>query len=251
MNILIDKFKNLSLQLRNYLILGKVKKLGLSTKLATINEDGSVNYTGKVVISNMELREIPVKFGTVEGDFICSDNFLKSLKNAPHTVNGDFYCSRNCLTSLKFGPSIVTDSYLCRQNKITELDGSPKIISGLFDCSENELKNLKNCPEFIGGELIADSNFINTLEYFPKYTGDDIKLQQNDLKDIDTLKRCEIKGWLFIGEESVNTWPERITTYTSEELEIKFKKDEILALKENLDSSLKEATPKPTRKIKI
>lgn len=252
MNILIDKFKKLSFPIRNYFILSKVKKLGLSTKLATINENGSVDYDGKVVISNMELREIPVKFGVVIGDFICSDNLLKTLKNAPHTVKGDFYCSRNLLVNLKYGPSIVTDSYLCRQNKIISLEGSPKIISGMFDCSANELVNLKNCPEFIGGEFDATNNNIETLKYFPKYTGDDVKLVYNNIRNIDTLTRTETKGWLHLGEDvSTNRSTCEHIIYTSEDLENKFKKDEILALKDKMESTLSEVKSTPRRKLKV
>lgn len=252
MKIITKQFKKITLPFRNFIISSKIKKLGLEPNQATINEDGSVDYIGKVVISNMDLKEIPVKFGVVDGDFICSDNLLTSLKNAPHTVNGDFYCSRNFLTSLEFGPKIVTDSYLCRQNKIKYLVSTPKLISGLFDCSDNQLINLKGCPEFIGGEFDLKNNNIESLEFFPKYVGDDIKLQYNKINNIETLKKGEIKGWLYLGEEElVDPTAPGLTVYTPEEIESKFKKDEIMALKDNLEGTLKEENQKPTRKMKV
>ena len=65
-----------------------------------LNSEGKVDVDGSVDIGNMNLTEIPVKFGIVSGNFWCFNNQLTSLKNAPKTiVGGRFYCSKNNLTN--------------------------------------------------------------------------------------------------------------------------------------------------------
>jgi len=63
----------------------------------TLNEKGEVDVDGNVNISSMNLTEIPVKFGIVEGYFRCSHNKLTTLKNCPTSVGGSFYCEGNNL----------------------------------------------------------------------------------------------------------------------------------------------------------
>ncbi len=66
---------------------------------------GIVNVTGNVSLPDLGLEQLPVKFGTVGGNFWCGNNRLTSLEGAPGTVGvgtvgGNFYCTRNRLTSL-------------------------------------------------------------------------------------------------------------------------------------------------------
>ena len=65
-----------------------------------LNSNGEVDVKGWVGMQGMNLTEIPVKFGSVWGDFNCSKNHLTTLKNAPKSiVGGRFYCSNNQLTN--------------------------------------------------------------------------------------------------------------------------------------------------------
>jgi hypothetical protein len=63
-----------------------------------LNSNGEVDVDGDVDMSNMNLTEIPVKFGRVEWDFSCANNRLTSLKNCPEFVGGIFNCHSNNLT---------------------------------------------------------------------------------------------------------------------------------------------------------
>jgi hypothetical protein len=63
-----------------------------------LNADGEVDVVGGVEVSNMNLTEIPVKFGKVTGFFDCSNNKLTTLKNCPDFVEGSFWCEKNKLT---------------------------------------------------------------------------------------------------------------------------------------------------------
>ena len=65
-----------------------------------LNSKGKVDVKGSVNMRDMNLTEIPVKFGRVEGYFACSSNKLISLKNSPNSIIGkfEFHCSNNNLT---------------------------------------------------------------------------------------------------------------------------------------------------------
>ena len=60
-----------------------------------------------------------VRFGDIDGDFMCSHNSLTSLEGAPQRVSGSFYCSRNLLTSLEGAPQEVGGYLHCSGNPIS------------------------------------------------------------------------------------------------------------------------------------
>ena len=57
-------------------------------------------------------------------------------------INGDFDCSWNNLKNLKNLPKIKK-SLFRRRNHLTSLEGCPEIINGVLDCSDNNLKSLE------------------------------------------------------------------------------------------------------------
>ena len=96
----------------------------------TINSKGEIDVSRSVDLSKMDFKELPYKFGTVNGYFDVGENDkLTSLKNCPDKVEGYFSCS--------FGE--VLDS----------LEGCPKEVGGNFYCrhckrefTENEVRSL-------------------------------------------------------------------------------------------------------------
>ncbi len=98
----------------------------------TIDEEGLCNVDGNVGLCYRNLKEIPIPFGYVSGEFRCDYNHLTSLKNAPTKVGGTFYCDSNKLTSLKHAPKIVGGSFFCNDNKLTTLEFAPKTVGGDF-----------------------------------------------------------------------------------------------------------------------
>jgi hypothetical protein len=61
---------------------------------------GKVDFvsSGAVDMENMNLTEIPIKFGVVGGSFFCGINNLTTLKNCPDYIEGNFYFPGNNLT---------------------------------------------------------------------------------------------------------------------------------------------------------
>ncbi len=104
----------------------------------TINDDGSIDVNGDVILSNRKLIKIPFKFRHVSGYFDCSHNRLISLEGAPTTVGGSFFCTYNQLTSLEGAPITVGGIFSCPCNRLTSLDGAPDSISVNFLCIHND-----------------------------------------------------------------------------------------------------------------
>jgi len=181
----------------------------------TLQEDAQygwvVDVMGGVVLENLGLQQLPVKFNRVTGSFSCRYNQLTSLLGAPHTVGGSFDCNHNCLTSLQYAPvsvghgfycdhndlrslrhcpqtlkvfSCVNNfltsltggpkeviNYSCKHNRLTTLRGAPKNIDFSFDCSQNLLTSLQFCPQRIQISFMCGHNRLLSLEFCPDRVG--------------------------------------------------------------------------------
>lgn len=133
-----------------------------------IQADLTVNVNGDVNLTNQKLKEIPVKFGKVKGNFDCSKNHLKNLDFAPEIVNGNFYCSYNRLVSLENCPKIIQGNFYCYSNNILKIgltyfnSETSGIIASDFGSNEiflNEVKKQKSLKEKTELE-----NTLNTYE---------------------------------------------------------------------------------------
>lgn len=96
-----------------------------------INDDGTVDVDGNVLIVFKNLTKLPLKFGKVTGDFSIEGNRLTSLEGCPYYVGKSFMCRYNRLTSLEHGPEFVGGNYYCRNNNLTSLRGIPEDIKFL------------------------------------------------------------------------------------------------------------------------
>lgn len=108
----------------------------------TINPDGSIDVNGNVNLSTFNLTELPLTFNYVSGYFICSNNYLTSLKGSPRIIEHNFSCTNNNITSLTDGPDSVGGGfYYCNNNNLESLIGSPK-TKERFECFGNPLKSI-------------------------------------------------------------------------------------------------------------
>jgi len=136
-----------------------------------IQEDLSVNVTGNVNISKFGISKIPIKFGEVTGDFICSNNILVNLTNSPNKIGGMFDCSSNSIYTLLSGPKFVSGGYYCMDNKLIDLNGFPKHCQVIFDASRNLLRTLDGCPDKVSADNFNVSyNKLRNLIKGPKMT---------------------------------------------------------------------------------
>lgn len=126
-----DDFSRPSKTEEFYTIIRELEETGVHYKIDP--ETGFYNVSGHVYLNLLELTSFEgIQFGTVTGNFHCSDNLLTSLKGAPKSVEGDFDCHNNNLTSLVGGPQMVGGSFRCDHNQLTSLKGKPLKIGGDF-----------------------------------------------------------------------------------------------------------------------
>lgn len=120
-----------------------------------INKAGLVDTFGVVDLDGVlgELKQLPVRFGSVGLNFLCRNNQLVNLEGSPKEVGGYFSCDRNKLVTLKGGPSEVAGGFDCSDNQLVNLVGSPKEVVGSFYCNSNQLTNLVGSPKEIGGNF--------------------------------------------------------------------------------------------------
>lgn len=127
----------------------------------TINPDGSIDVNGTVYFNPSKRLNfagdpgrLPLKFGHVKGNFLCSGLDLTTLEGSPHTVGGSFHATLNKLTDLQGAPQIVNYSFFCDNNELTSLIGGPREVGFRFACDHNtELKSLIGAPKKVEKEF--------------------------------------------------------------------------------------------------
>ena len=85
----------------------------------TINSQGEIDVDGNVSLGERNFKELPYKFGQIEGFFeVDRCPHLISLKNSPNYVRGYFSCS-GCknLDSLEGCPKKIGLTFFCNSCK--------------------------------------------------------------------------------------------------------------------------------------
>ena len=94
----------------------------IGIKRYTINSQGEIDVNGNVNLNNKNLKELPYKFGRVDGYFDIGGNpNLTSLKNCPNKIVGDYFSCSEC-------------------TKLDSLEGCPKEVGWNFYCSDCKQK---------------------------------------------------------------------------------------------------------------
>ena len=144
-----------------------------STGLVDVDGDFNCRYSG---LKNL----MGVRFGSVSGNFDCSNNQLTSLEGAPQEVGKDFDCYSNQLTSLEGAPQEVGRDFSCENNKLTSLEGAPQEVEKDFDCYDNKLTSLEGAPQEVGGSFYCFNNQLTSLKGIPFVNGD-IDIEPNPI----------------------------------------------------------------------
>jgi hypothetical protein len=145
----------------------KIRKICKYHKIEnyTINDDFSINVDDNVQLYNkLKLKEIPLKFGNINGYFYCGDNYITSLEFGPKYVRGNFYCFSNKLTSLEHLPKYIGGDIYCSGNEIWSFIGIPDNFRELY-CGGNpiyQIWNLFESPKDI--EFFNDCHIVREPE---------------------------------------------------------------------------------------
>ena len=157
-------------------ILNFLKLINININNYSLKQDKENNFLvsvfGDVNISKMNLKEIPIQFDCVDGDFACFQNELTSLISSPRYVGGTFNCERNSLKSLIGSPITIKEHFIFQHNEVQSLLGCSKSVYGDFIGSYNKLKSLKDGPEWVDGDMLFWYNDIQSIEGFKtKFSG--------------------------------------------------------------------------------
>ena len=136
-----------------------------------------------------------INFGSISGNFDCSDLGLTSLEGAPTEVGGSFYCSHNQLTSLKGAPQTISKFFKCSYNHLTSLKGAPQTVGESFYCYSNNLTSLEGAPQKVGGVFDCSNNQLPTLKGAPQKVGRDFYCYNNELTSLEGAPQI-LGGWL-------------------------------------------------------
>ena len=134
-----------------------------------IQADGRVNSAKSIFLTNKTLKNLPVQFNNVMGEFDVSTSTLTTLEGSPQTCDS-FRCYGTPLHSLQGGPQAVSVEYNCNRCWLKTLEGAPHDMGfqGRFHASGNMLENLVGAPQQVDF-LDVTSNPLNSLEGLPKY----------------------------------------------------------------------------------
>lgn len=146
-----------------------------------INEDLSVDVNQTVVLTNSDLKELPVQFNSIQGALYLNNNKLITLKGCPKKVNSHFIIEHNELVSLEHCPEIIGGHFECHYNKLESLKHGPKSVGRNYVCSHNYLKSLEHCPETIIANFDCGSNYIEDLKYLPSFIGGNLYVSYQDI----------------------------------------------------------------------
>jgi hypothetical protein len=108
----------------------------------TYVKNGKVFVGGQSDEKTVNMRKqsvsFPVKFGTISGNFDCSNTVLHTLSGGPVEVAGHFICNKINIDTLVGGPNRVGDNYECYANLLTTLQGLPEYVGYRMLLSWNE-----------------------------------------------------------------------------------------------------------------
>jgi len=130
----------------------------------TINSDESIDVNGHVLLTDMNLIELPLKFNIINGVFNCARNELTSLEGCPKEIK-DLGCNCNKLTSFKYSPKIIRGLFFVQNNNIKSFEYFPSFIKGDFNCHHN--------PIFEVWRLFRDTTKIELLNDFDIFRDED------------------------------------------------------------------------------
>lgn len=149
-------------------------------------ENGEINVVGNVKLRG--LAQIPIKFGTVDGDFNCSFCGLTTLSNLPHTITGSLLAAHNKFIDLTGCSKNIGENIIMNSNKfLMNLVGCPANVNGILDFYNCNIANLHGIAKNVEKDLMLGKNKLGNLSYFPDKVGGSADLTDNFILTIDNI----------------------------------------------------------------
>lgn len=180
-------------------VIVKAKLMSMDTILQELIESNKLVINGEYIITDNEvnvngdvklrgLSSIPIKFGTINGDFNCQFCGLVTFRNAPHTVTGSVIASSNKFTNLDNCPKNIGKNLILNGNKnLMNLHGCPDTINENLDLYGCNLSNIHGIAKNVGKDLMLGSNKLGNLGHFPDNVGGNLDITNNYILNIDSI----------------------------------------------------------------
>lgn len=173
-----------------------------------VNEDGSIDVDGDVVIGSIRLprngsdfefltglKKLPVKFGLVTGAFMIDFQPTIGHRNKPNDLTTLEGCPESCetlilrnlkgVTNLKGAPKRVTQEMEITSCNLTSLEGFPEECDGCsITFSELQITSLEGLPEEVRS-LFVTYTPIKTLRGCPKIIQGEFEFDNTDLTSLE------------------------------------------------------------------
>lgn len=167
----------------------------------TIEDDGTVNVTGDVLLNG--IKELPIQFGRITGHFVVDDVSFKTFKGFPKVVGGDVRIQRRVIVPDYTGfPEVIRGAAAMKTIQADSLKGFPKLISkyaeitvsgnrhdlndlgkfgaGLYiNVEDAPLSNLNGLQRTFNDDLTIKAKGVSSLEGFPAEVNGNITLVVN------------------------------------------------------------------------
>jgi hypothetical protein len=169
---------------------------GYGIRNYTIRPGGVIDVDGHVDLLKLREKMLPVQFGTVSGNFFCSNADITSLKGVPQRIYGYFSCYGTNITSLEYAPQHVGGDFHCNQARyLRSLSGTDKIIKhvgGRF-CCDDRATHLLSLLLIEGIKKIDVDNNDIVGAIMSKYCGTgDILSAQDELIDAGFIDQARL-----------------------------------------------------------
>lgn len=156
----------------------------------------------------------PHNIQIVNWNFDCSWWNIWDFLWFPLKINGDFICCNNEITSLKWMPKIVTWNIKCTKTKIFTLKYFSLQVWKNIDLSWNRyIYRLKDLPEIINGDLNISFCHLEHFSWFVKEIKWNFIFSHNKVNSLLLLPKVwksiiannnKIKNLLWLNQEEIN-----------------------------------------------
>jgi hypothetical protein len=142
--------------------------------LSSISRKHGFSVVGRVMLERRDYLQELIDLG-------CDPDHLGTVTYNPLTrkvdVLGTVNLDHKGLTRLPFAFGKVGGNFWCSGNRLVSLEGAPREVGGDFGCSDNRLTSLEGAPTEVGGDFGCSAD---------------------GLEDVSALKRCKIKGMIYL-----------------------------------------------------
>jgi hypothetical protein len=176
-------------QILKFLKTYKISSYSIHPDTHVVDVHQTVNLNG------FKQQQLPIQFGVVEGDLLCHNVAVTTLKGFPTEVHGHWsLVNAKKLHSLQYGPILVKDFVSFEGTAVSDLRWVPPTIEGSLD-----LANMTTLRTLAG-----INKFVKRLDG-PVYLGNTVQHITGDITGLVAIRGITEVHWDNTINEDINT----------------------------------------------